>query len=141
MGREPRSVLLDSKKQGLVGGKGVKSFHSLIQQKPMRVWTELTPLECEVPDCASCTVELIPLCSYIWNLSAPRSQWSVALFFFFWGGENQEIWAHMQVLTEARDVSLFSARAARTRHPLSHLSNSLFGFDFSPLELHNSGVT
>lgn len=87
MGREPRSVLLDSKKQGLVGGKGVKSFHSFIPQEPMRVWTELAPLECEVPDCVSCTVELIPLSSYIWNLSAPRSQWSVTLFFFWGGGE------------------------------------------------------
>lgn len=55
----------------------------------------------------------------------------------FWGGGR--IWAHMQVPTEARDIRLFSARAARTRHPLSHLSDSLF--DFSPLELHNSGVT
>lgn len=100
MGREPRYVLLDSKKQGLVGGKGVKSFHSLIPLEPMRVWTELA-LEYEVPDCVSCTVELIPLCSYIWNLSAPRSQWPVTLFF---GGNG--IRAHMQVPTEARDVTL-----------------------------------
>lgn len=98
----------------------MKSFHSLIPLEPMRVWTELA-LECEVPDYVSCTVELIPLCSYIWNLSAPRSQWSVTLFF---GGNG--IWAHMQVPTEARDVRLFSARAARTRHPLSHLFYSVW---------------